>query len=99
MSKLILQKAWHLTLQYSPNEFLLYARSLETESLRCVLVDKKSLLWLKMMKGENEKKIRERLCKCFGQNEYQSVVSPSIALLNSSFQRTTNNDVKVFPLA
>ena len=59
------------------------ARSLETKSHRCILLDKKSLLWLKIIKGANEKKLRERLCHCFGEKEQQSVISPQIALLNS----------------
>ena len=50
-------------------------------------------------KREKEKKIRDRLCNCFEQKEQQSVISPSIALLNSSLKNTTNNDVRVFPLA
>ena len=61
MSKLILKKSMTLTLQYSPNEFLLYARILETESHRCILLDKKSLLWVKMMKGEKEKKDKRQI--------------------------------------
>ena len=86
MSKLFLQKCKVLDiLHYNFHiiKFFLYAQSLEKESYRCILPDKKSLLWLKMMKGENEKKLRERLCHCFGEKEQQFVISPQIALLNS----------------
>jgi hypothetical protein len=43
---------------------------------------------------EGRKKIRARLCHCFGEKEYQSVISPSIALLNSSLKNSINNDLK-----
>ena len=86
MSKLFLQKCKVLDiLHYNFHiiKFFLYAQSLETESHRCILLYRKSLLWLKTMKGENEKKLRERSCHCFGEKEQQSVISPQIALLNS----------------
>ena len=78
-------------------KLFLYAQSLEKESYRCILPDKKSILWLKMMKGENEKKkkLRERLCHCFGGKGiaiYNFSVDCSIEF--SSFKKTTNNDVK-----
>ena len=76
-------------------KLFLYAQSLEKESYRCILLDKKSILWLKMMKGENEKKLRERLCHCFGGKGiaiYNFSVDCSIEF--SSFKKTTNNDVK-----
>ena len=72
MSKLFLQKCKVLDiLHYNFHiiKFFLYAQSLETESHRCILLYRKSLLWLKTMKGENEKKLRERSCHCFGEKE------------------------------
>ena len=56
MSKLICERAWHLTLQNLLNGVVLYAQGLETECHRFILLCKRSLLWLKMFKGEKEKK-------------------------------------------
>ena len=50
--------------------------------LECNLLLKRSRLWIKMMK--KKKKRRSRLCHCFGENEHKSVISQSIALLNTN---------------
>ena len=62
MSKLICERAWHRTLQNLFNGVVLYAQGLETQWHRFILLCKRSLLWLKMFKGEKEKKKKNPDC-------------------------------------